>query len=262
MMSVEEQLSNAVQACNNLAAAVNGKIGEVDQKVNQAVSDLNNAFPAKYQEYSIRTHYVDCINGSDSNDGLSSGKALRTIGAALEKGDGASSQVIRLSKGVHVIGVRIATMATVVSIIGDNQAHYPNGEWSSDTSSVIHIDKRNDIRAGISTRLFGNLYINNFVVTFEGNANSDSIDNTAFYGLGNIGLRLPLFVFDTVYRGVVTAGNNDNPFSSLGCELPQFTGEAGFHVKGSGSTCILNLDRAIDRTAGMQQKYGSVVVLS
>lgn len=261
-MSLTQDIANMVQAANNLTGEVAGKMTQIDQKVDQAVSDLNNAFPAKYQEYSIRTHYVDCINGSDSNDGLSSGKALRTIGAALAKGDGASSQVIRLSKGVHVVGVRISTMAAVVSIIGDNQSHYPNGEWSSDTSSVIHIDKRNDIRAGISTRLFGNLYINNFVVTFEGNAASDSIDNTAFYGLGNIGLRLPLFVFDSVSRGVMAAGNNYNPFSSLGCELPQFTGEAGFHVKGSGSTCILNLDRAIDRTAGMQQKYGSVVVLS
>ncbi len=38
-MSIEEQLSNAVQSCNNLAAAVNNKIGQIDQRVDDAESE-------------------------------------------------------------------------------------------------------------------------------------------------------------------------------------------------------------------------------
>ncbi|MGU3232492.1 hypothetical protein [Vibrio cholerae] len=251
-----------IESNRRLAESVETKVSEIDREVERSINELNNAFPSKYLEFAVRTHYVDCINGNDKNDGLSSAKALRTIGAALAKGEGASSQSIRLSKGIHVVSGRHPTTAAVVLIGGDNQSHYPGGEWSAETSTIIHIDKRSDIRNGISTKLFGNLYVNNSIVTFEGQAESESIYNTAFSGIGNIGLRLPLFVFDSPKRGIMTAENNYNPFSSLGCELPQFSGEAAFYVKGTASTCILNLDRAMDRTSGMQQKFGSVVVLS
>lgn len=260
-MSTQE-VGQLIESVNDLTQTVANKNKEIDQKVDQAVEDLNNAFPTKYQEYSLRDHYVDCVNGNDSNDGLSWGNALKTINKALQLGVGAQAQNIRLSVGRHVISNNQPTMADIVVILGNNQSHYPSGAWSDDTSSVIHIDKRNSVRNGLETKLFGNLYVNNAIFTFEGEADNSSDLNTAFYGLGNVGLRLPLFVFDSVNRGVMTAGNNYNPFSSLGAELPQFAGEAAYYVKGNGSTCIVNMDRAVDRTSGMQQKFGSVVVLS
>lgn len=77
-MSVEEQLSNAVQACNNLAAAVNGKISEIDQKVDQATTEV----PLKIRQQFDVTLFVSSA-GNDSNDGLSSGSPLKTIASAL-----------------------------------------------------------------------------------------------------------------------------------------------------------------------------------
>ncbi|MBE4471851.1 hypothetical protein HJ009_22680 [Vibrio parahaemolyticus] len=261
-MSLTQDIANMVQAANNLTSEVVGKMTQIDQKVDQAVSDLNNAFPSKYQEFSERTHYVSLSGGSDSNDGKSWSSAFKTFKAALDAGKGALSQTIYLSEGVHIINERLYPRADTVTVIGNNQSHYPSGNYSDATSTVLHIDKTTDIRTGLVTKLFGSLYMNMCIYRFEGQADNSSVENCAFYGLGNIGLRLPLFVFDSVNRGVMTAGNNFNPFSSLGAELPQFNGEPAYYVKGNGSTCILNLDRAVDRTTGMQQKSGSVVVLS
>ncbi|PSV98296.1 hypothetical protein [Photobacterium iliopiscarium] len=261
-MSLEQQIGALVKASENLTGAVNGKIGEIDKKVVQSINELKNAFPAEYLKFAVRTHYIDPNDGSDTNDGLSWGKAFKTWQKAFDAGDGALTQNIFLGVGRHILNGRVYPKAQTVTMVGDNQSHYPNGDYSDATSTVIHIDKTTDIRAGIVTKLFGNIFMNNCVYTFEGSTDNTSVENCIIYGLGSIGLRLPLFVFDSVNRGVMCAGNNFNPFSSLGCELPQFTGAAAYHVKGSGSTCILNLDRSVDRTSGMNQKYGSVVVLS
>ncbi|EJG1615109.1 hypothetical protein CFE14_RS15860 [Vibrio parahaemolyticus] len=261
-MSLEQQIAALVDASNNLTGAVNGKITEIDKKVDDAVKDLQNAFPSEYQKYSLRTHYVDPVNGSDSNDGSDWGNAVKTLKKAFGLGVGALHQKIYSAVGKHVITDYAVTQASTVEIIGPNQSHYPNGYYSEATSAIIHFDKTANVASSLYVKLFGNLFMNNFVFTFEGNADSTDVKNCAFYGFGNLGLRLPLFVFDSANRGIMTPGNNFNPWSSLGSELPQFEGEAGFYVKGNGSTCIVNMDRAIDRTAGMQQKAGSVVVLS
>lgn len=42
MMSIEEQLSNAVQATNNLTAAVNNKIGQIDQRMGTAEQQFDS----------------------------------------------------------------------------------------------------------------------------------------------------------------------------------------------------------------------------
>ncbi|MEL0625031.1 hypothetical protein V6238_18305 [Marinomonas arenicola] len=261
-MALEEQVSALVSAANNLTETVNSKIGEIDKKVDDSIEELNSAFPVKYQEYSQRVHYVDCVAGNDKNSGLTKSQAFKTLAQAFVAGIGAGAQDIYCSVGRHIVNTRQAAMADIVTIYCDNQNHYPSGVWSNETSTVFHIDKRSDVKNGIYTKLFGNLYINAGVFTFEGRGDEVSVDNGIFYGVGNIGTRVPLFSFDSVNRCVMTAGNNYNPFSSFGAELPQFEGEAAYYVKGSGSTCILNLDRAVDRTAGMQMKYGSVVVLS
>jgi len=41
MMSVEQQLANAVQATNNLTAAVNNKIGQIDQRMDVAEQEFD-----------------------------------------------------------------------------------------------------------------------------------------------------------------------------------------------------------------------------
>lgn len=261
-MSLEQQVTALVASANALTGAVDSKIGEIDQKVNQSVEQLNNAFPIKYKEFATRKTYVDCVNGNDANSGESWGLAVRTLGKALTLGESALLQVIYLSKGIHIISTQSTTLANIVNIEGDNQNHHPDGNWSEATSSIIKIDKTATIRAGIDIKLFGGLFVNSSVISFFGRSDDTSDYNTAFFNRGNLGLRVPLFVFDSANRGIIRASNDYNPFSSLGAELPQLTGTAGFYVKGNGSTCILNLDRTVDRTSGMIAKSGSVVLLS
>lgn len=80
-MSVEEQLSNAVQAANNLTAAVNGKMGQIDQKVD---SFAQNA-PAIARAQANKTVFLS-ESGNDSNDGLSIDRPKRTLQAAVNEG--------------------------------------------------------------------------------------------------------------------------------------------------------------------------------
>lgn len=42
-MSVEQSLTNAVQACNNLTAAVNGKMTQIDSKVDQGIAEVQQS---------------------------------------------------------------------------------------------------------------------------------------------------------------------------------------------------------------------------
>ncbi|WP_243357205.1 hypothetical protein [Vibrio vulnificus] len=68
-MSVEQSLSNAVQACNNLAAAVNGKVGQIDQRMDQAEQDLANwkATTSYVQKYGVS--YAETSSEADRNTG-------------------------------------------------------------------------------------------------------------------------------------------------------------------------------------------------
>lgn len=98
-MSVEEQLSNAVQACNNLAAAVNGKIQQIDEKVDAATGSVPNVI----KTMSERVFYVDSVNGSDGNDGLSNAKAFKNISAIANLLIPGGTYTVYLSPGEHYI---------------------------------------------------------------------------------------------------------------------------------------------------------------
>lgn len=87
-MSIEEQLSNAVQACNNLAAAVNGKVSEIDEKVVAAVKAIPQL---------SRSYYVS-NDGNDANDGTSA-SPLRTIPEAVNRTPKNGSVTVYLNKG-------------------------------------------------------------------------------------------------------------------------------------------------------------------
>ncbi len=260
-MSTQETAA-LIESVNNMTATVAGKMGEIDQKVDQSVEDLNNAFPAKYKEFSSRVHYVDCTSGNDNNDGKSWNSPLKTIKQAIYLGSGAVDHSIYLSFGKHVISELLSCDADNVTFIGLSQSHYPDGTWSESTSSIVHIDKTVQLRAGLFTKLFGGIFFDKLVVTMEGQADSTHSDNCIFRGRGNVSMRIPLIVFDSVNRGIMKVMNDYNPFSSLGAELPQFEGEPAYLVKGDNATCIVNMDRKIDRTTGVNPKFGSVVILS
>lgn len=93
-MSVEEQLSNAVQACNNLATAVNDKVSQIDQKVNQATADV----PAAIRKEVNKTFYIDSANGDDGNSGSQS-YPLKTIDQAVSLSMAGGNVVLYLRRG-------------------------------------------------------------------------------------------------------------------------------------------------------------------
>jgi len=260
-MTTTESLADVLHASDRLRETIIGKVGEIDQKVDKSISDLNAAFPLVYSKYTKLTHYMDAVNGNDDNDGLNWNNAVKTIKRALELGGGALQQDIHAAVGKYIVDEALAGLASTVNVHGKNQDHYPSGVYSESESSIIHFDKT-DIATKIHIATNKHLFFNRFILTFEGNSESTSIDNTAFRNSGKLTFRLPLFVFDSVNRGIFEAANNSIDFSSFGAELPQFEGLPGYIAKGSGSTSIINLDRSIDRTSGFNMSSGTVKILT
>ncbi len=66
-MSLEQTIADLVAASNNLTGIINGKVEEIDQKVDQATSSV----PQKVSSMSFQTFFIDAVSGDDSNDGTS-----------------------------------------------------------------------------------------------------------------------------------------------------------------------------------------------
>jgi len=260
-MASENDIADLVEASDKLTKAVEGKIAEIDNKLNQSISELNAEFPIVYSKYTKLTHYIDPVNGNDDNDGSNWVNAVKTIKRVLELGGGALQQYIYASVGKYVIDTDLYALADYVYFIGHNQNHYPDGNYSESESSILNIDKT-DIGTQFGVGSGKTLFFNRFVFTYSGSTDSTHAENTFFKNSGKLRFRLPLFVFDSVNRGIAMSSNNSVDFSSLGAELPQFSGEAGYVLKGGQATSIVNLDRAIDRTTGINMAYGSVTVLT
>lgn len=79
-MSLETTIAALVTASNNLTAAVNGKISQIDQKVNAAALVV----PETIKSALDKSVYVDPLDGSDANDGTVLAKAKKTIKAAID----------------------------------------------------------------------------------------------------------------------------------------------------------------------------------
>lgn len=105
-MSLETQIAALVTAANNLTAAVNGKMTEIDQKVDDAVVSVPGTVKS-YLENRI-SYYVDSVNGNDANDGLSWAKAKRTLKAAVEGVGFRRYAYILLSKNTHFMSSSIS----------------------------------------------------------------------------------------------------------------------------------------------------------
>lgn len=91
-MALEDQVADLVAASNNLTSEVNGKISQIDQKVNQATSEVTEKIR---QQFDV-TFYVDAESGSDSNDGLTSSRPLATINSAVSSSRSPSGARIRV----------------------------------------------------------------------------------------------------------------------------------------------------------------------
>ena len=80
-MSLEQQIGALVKASENLTGAVNGKIGEIDKKVDAAT----NAVPVTVKSLFDQTLYVNEATGNDNNLGNSDAAPLKYLSAAVER---------------------------------------------------------------------------------------------------------------------------------------------------------------------------------
>lgn len=100
-MALETSIANLVEAANTLTAAVNGKIVQIDAKVDAATKSVPAAIVAEM----YKTLYVDANSGIDTAVGNTQAAPLKTIEAALAKIPVGGIGVIYLRRAqVHTIG--------------------------------------------------------------------------------------------------------------------------------------------------------------
>ncbi|NRD72718.1 hypothetical protein HQQ94_05530 [Shewanella sp. VB17] len=82
-MSLEQKISTLVTSSNALTEAVDGKMGEIDKRMDTAERKFETFttvdFPKRVQSAQSITLFIDQENGDDSNSGTSSSMALKTI---------------------------------------------------------------------------------------------------------------------------------------------------------------------------------------
>lgn len=130
-MSLETQIAALVTAANALTESVNGKMTEINQKVNDAVASV----PGSVKSYlEFRTaYYLDSVNGNDANDGLSWAKAKKTLKAAIEGVGVRRYAGIYISKSSHI-------MTSDINVPdGSNIVIY--GDTSANTGGIVVADR-------------------------------------------------------------------------------------------------------------------------
>lgn len=74
-MSLEQQVAALVDAANNLTSTVNGKMGQIDQRVDEAIAGVSQEILKNMG----RTWVLDQQNGSDDNNGTSLDDAVASF---------------------------------------------------------------------------------------------------------------------------------------------------------------------------------------
>ncbi len=99
-MSLEQQVTALVEASNNLTGAVNAKIGEIDQAVQDATDEFNRQIDEVIKSIpeSLTNIYVNHETGNDNNTGLSSAAKLQTLDKALAIAATKKAVVIHLGR--------------------------------------------------------------------------------------------------------------------------------------------------------------------
>lgn len=103
-MSLESQIAALVSAANSLTSQVAGKITQIDRKVDTATQ----AVAQKIRSDMDTVIYVDAVNGSDANNGLTEATAKRTVASAILSTPPNSSVEVRLIRGGdHIVNSAI-----------------------------------------------------------------------------------------------------------------------------------------------------------
>ncbi|MDJ0827756.1 MAG: hypothetical protein QNJ16_19895 [Rhodobacter sp.] len=108
-MSLETDLSNAVSALNDTAEAYNGKIGDINARVDAAVASVPGVMG--------RNIYINAVTGDDANPGTMASPVQSISGAAGLMASGGFYE-INLQTDV-VLDERVAFRASGVAIVSD-----------------------------------------------------------------------------------------------------------------------------------------------
>ena len=79
-MSLEQTIADLVVASNNLTGAVNSKMNEIDQKVDEATASV----PDAVRKLSSQSFFVDQVSGDDANDGSAS-SPIKSVNEAARR---------------------------------------------------------------------------------------------------------------------------------------------------------------------------------
>jgi len=132
-MALEQTIADLVSAANNLTGAVNGKMNEIDQKVDEATASV----PNEIQRMSDQLFYVDALDGDDNNDGTSTSSPLKSISALNSRAvNGGRVRILLRENQNHIVSGEgfAAVKSGVISV-----AKW--GSWSdSSTNPVIRVE--------------------------------------------------------------------------------------------------------------------------
>lgn len=118
-MSLEAQIAALVQASNNLTGAVNGKMAQIDKKVDDAVNAVPQAIIDNFSQKSVR---LDPVTGNDS----SPNGPFRTLSAAVASVPDGGSLNISLPNGS---GQKVIELAEAI-YIGSRRVTISGGSWN------------------------------------------------------------------------------------------------------------------------------------
>lgn len=157
-MSTQE-IGELIESVNDLTQTVAGKMGEIDQKVDDATS----AVPDKIKAQMDCRFWVDASNGNDSNDGLSQGSPKQTIKSAIDSSPHGGSikiallgqQVYEINQDIYCAGKLITiyshgaiwgdpvSRSTIRSVQYTNYGEYKAGQFQTGYDAEIHIEQAN-----------------------------------------------------------------------------------------------------------------------
>ena len=131
-MSLATEVANLTTKVVGLVDLVKGQWNVWDARVNSYIANIRNSIKKEM----AKRIYVDCIYGSDTNDGLSSDKPLKSLGRLFDLYviTGGRYEVI-LSSGKHIMDRRLSISSISIIFKGSNDLENPTFVESVETLS-------------------------------------------------------------------------------------------------------------------------------
>lgn len=204
-MSLETQIASLVTASNNLTAAINGKITEINAKVKQATDSV----PSVVRGLSRQVFYIDAIDGDDNNDGKTLARAFKTTAGAQAHAVNGSVVELRFRGGqVHYVDLFFELGRIVCTTTGIDTSADDSQRATLRPSPVLSSDGGYTVRGlGVT---WGTVYLTNVNVECHtdvvGNISGDSgfiryTNSNVSVVFRNVTLRLGNLPFARVYLG-------------------------------------------------------------